>query len=206
MYLLSNNSIVDEVTKKHWMNYVVSRLSEVYLCYLTGKIESGRTTLRHFKLSLQPPTSTAHHPIPSQFTQNIMNMNIFSKLSKAIPPQSAIAGTLKRAISALQSENILARDALIPKNDCTSQGLATDPTNVHPQNIQLEYVRAGWAARSANNWGIDAASPNTRLNPEDRTSGNPEGIGMLEQVGSASGTEAFFRAGGVQGQGFLHMK
>lgn len=135
-----------------------------------------------------------------------MNMNLFNKLSRMIPPNSAITGNLKRAISALQGQNILARDALIPKNDCMSQGLATDPTNVHPQNIQLEYIHAALAARSASNFGIDAASPNTRLNPEDRTSGNPEGIGMLEQVGSASGTEAFFRAGGIQGQGFVHMK
>ena len=56
-------------------------------------------------------------------------------------------------------------------------------------------------ARSEENLGIDAASPNMRPDPEDRTRGNPEGIGSLEQVGSASGTAAFFRSGHKQGNG-----
>ena len=41
------------------------------------------------------------------------------------------------------------------------------------------------------------------IEPLDQRGGNPEGIGMLDQVGSASGTWRFYRLGGRQGEGFV---
>ncbi|KAF9556024.1 hypothetical protein CPC08DRAFT_711503 [Agrocybe pediades] len=41
------------------------------------------------------------------------------------------------------------------------------------------------------------------IEPREQRGANPEGIGMLDQVGSASGTWRFFRRGGIQGEGFV---
>lgn len=77
-----------------------------------------------------------------------------------------------------------------------------DPVAVITSDIQSEYLRDARAAHmNRSNHGIDAASPNLRPNPKDKTRGNPAGMGMLDQVGSASGTANFFENGGKQGMG-----
>ncbi|KAF8972298.1 hypothetical protein BDZ97DRAFT_1913513 [Flammula alnicola] len=96
------------------------------------------------------------------------------------------------------------QDLLNARTASLSQGHVTDPTNNHSQDIQSQYVRGAKAARSnLDNYGIDAASPNIRPDPNDRTKGNPEGMGMLDQVGSATGTARFFESGGKQGDANL---
>lgn len=131
-------------------------------------------------------------------------MSTISRLSKLIPQRIA------RPISAISTQSkintpvaiSLAQDALYEQKDCMSQGHVIDSTNKHPEDPQSQSVRSGMLARmSRDNFSIDAASPNIRPDPTDRTLGNPEGIGMLEQVGSASATAAFFNSGGKQGTG-----
>lgn len=66
-----------------------------------------------------------------------------------------------------------------------------------------QYVRSGIEAREhrgeAGYGPMDAAAESLHLTSADRTRGNPEGVGMLEQVGSASATAKFFAEGGKQG-------
>ncbi|KAF9484846.1 hypothetical protein BDN70DRAFT_57966 [Pholiota conissans] len=96
--------------------------------------------------------------------------------------------------------NNLTQDSLRRKSDSISQGHVTSPYNKNQQDIQSAYVRDAKAAReNMDNFSIDAASQNTKPDPSDRTQGNPEGMGMLDQVGSATGTAKFFEGGGKQG-------
>ncbi|PPQ92588.1 hypothetical protein CVT25_007280 [Psilocybe cyanescens] len=135
---------------------------------------------------------------------NYNAMNTISRFSKLIPQRIArpfSTATLSKR-STMQIVPSLAQDALYEQKDCMSQGHVTDSANKHPNDTQSQSVRSAMAARSSgDNFSIDAASPNIRPDPADRTLGNPEGIGMLEQVGSASATAAFFNAGGKQGDG-----
>ena len=93
----------------------------------------------------------------------------------------------------------LVQEALKLKNEFTSVKAEEDVALLEAHDIMSQYVREGAAARSPDNFGIDGASPNIGLSEEDKTVGNPEGIGMLEQVGSATGTAHFFEDGGKQG-------
>jgi hypothetical protein len=81
--------------------------------------------------------------------------------------------------------------------DQLSQGHATDPKNLHPQDVQSEAVRKGKEARKEEkNEAIDAANEATKTGdgkkPTKKGQGNPEGIGFVEQVGGASGTARKF--------------
>jgi hypothetical protein len=74
-----------------------------------------------------------------------------------------------------------------------SQGHATDPRNLHPQDVQSEAVRKGKEARKdEKNEAIDAANEAAKTGdgkkPMKKGRGNPEGIGFVEQVGGASGS------------------
>ena len=93
----------------------------------------------------------------------------------------------------------LVQEALKLKNEPASAKPEEDTTLFEAHDIPSQYAREGAAARSPDNFGIDGASPNIGLSEEDKTVGNPEGIGMLEQVGSATGTAHFFEQGGKQG-------
>ncbi|KAH9481202.1 hypothetical protein JR316_0005722 [Psilocybe cubensis] len=133
-------------------------------------------------------------------------MTAASRLSQLLPPR------LARPISAITPQSkmnrsvvvSLSQDTLYEQNDCMSQGHVIYPHNKHPEDPQSQSVRSAMLARvTRDNFSIDAASPNVKPDPGDRTLGNPEGIGMLEQVGSASATAAFFKAGGKQGAGFI---
>lgn len=72
------------------------------------------------------------------------------------------------------------------------QGHAASPKNLHPQDVESQSVRAGFQARQdKKNEGVDSASKATRgakEKPGDVGKGNPEGVGFVEQVGSASST------------------
>lgn len=92
------------------------------------------------------------------------------------------------------------QDSLQPKRDCLSQGHAIDPSNKHQQDTQCQSVRAGMKARSGQNHAIDAASGNSEQRPTHWGIGNEEGVGMIEQVGSSSGSALFFEKGGKQGK------
>lgn len=79
-----------------------------------------------------------------------------------------------------------------------------DPIDTTRSDNLAQYVRDGLNAHGrGDNWGIDAASRNLRQDPTDRSRGNPEGMGMVDGVGSASGTKRFFDGGGKQGQGMI---
>ncbi|PPQ63118.1 hypothetical protein CVT24_005830 [Panaeolus cyanescens] len=82
-----------------------------------------------------------------------------------------------------------------------SQGLCTDPENLHPEDTMVQAVHAGMQAhRDYANLAIDAASPYPMDHVDSGGIGNPERIGMIEQVGSANGTARFFAFGGIQGK------
>ncbi|KDR84293.1 hypothetical protein GALMADRAFT_237056 [Galerina marginata CBS 339.88] len=81
-----------------------------------------------------------------------------------------------------------------------SQGHAADSSNLHQQDVQSQSVRSAKAARSTENSALDAASAKTKPDPEDKTKGNPEGVGMVDQVGSASGTAKSFKADKKKGK------
>ncbi|KAF9038525.1 hypothetical protein BJ165DRAFT_1531614 [Panaeolus papilionaceus] len=82
-----------------------------------------------------------------------------------------------------------------------SQGLCTNPENMHPEDTMVQAVLAGMRARrDLDNLAIDAASPYPMDHVQDGGTGNPERIGMIEQVGSANGTARFFAFGGIQGK------
>ncbi|KAF8910483.1 hypothetical protein CPB84DRAFT_1958355 [Gymnopilus junonius] len=173
----------------------------------------------------QIPQSYPLSPVPSFviFPDNEKATNVYPSASK---PKSAwlchganFSGIFKSMLSIAKSLPLpmkspsvislrtpyrcvasLAMDALLPKNDAISQGHAMNPSNKHWQQDALsQQVRAGMGARAEDNFAIDGASPNAKSDPADRTLGNPEGMGMFEQVGSSSGTAAFFKAGRKQG-------
>ncbi|KAF9014081.1 hypothetical protein BDQ17DRAFT_1342028 [Cyathus striatus] len=73
-----------------------------------------------------------------------------------------------------------------------SQGLVTDPNSKHKRDVMAQAARAGQLARSPLNQAIDMASPNPMPKPPNMGSGNPEQVGFVEQVGSASGTVLYF--------------
>lgn len=77
------------------------------------------------------------------------------------------------------------------------QGHATNPKNLHPQDVGSQSVAAGFQAREdEKSEGVDVAKKATRggkdKKPRDVGKGNPEGVGFVEQVGSASSTARKF--------------
>ncbi|KAF9011297.1 hypothetical protein BDQ17DRAFT_1233721, partial [Cyathus striatus] len=76
-----------------------------------------------------------------------------------------------------------------------SKGHVIDPKNKHKSDVQAEAAKAGGNARSAANDSLDAASPNPKQKPKNTGSGNPEGIGFVEQVGGASASAQHFEGG-----------
>lgn len=79
-----------------------------------------------------------------------------------------------------------------------SQGHAASPGNLHSQDVQSQAVRKGKEARNdEKNEAIDAANEtgkagDQKKKPTKKGKGNPEGIGLVEQVGGASGTARKF--------------
>ncbi|KAF8150145.1 hypothetical protein B0H34DRAFT_732734 [Crassisporium funariophilum] len=92
------------------------------------------------------------------------------------------------------------QDTLSEQKDPLSQGHANDPTSKHKKDTQSQSVQGGKQARSSDNEGLDAASPNVKPKPSNTGSGNPEGIGMVDQVGSTGGSAQHFEKGGKQGE------
>lgn len=110
----------------------------------------------------------------------------------------APTGTIRHA-AVKRDMTSLVQEALKLKNEPTSVKAEENVSLFEAHDIPSQYAREGAAARSPDNFGIDGASPNIGLSEEDKTVGNPEGIGMLEQVGSATATAHFFEHGGKQG-------
>ncbi|TFK40508.1 hypothetical protein BDQ12DRAFT_733742 [Crucibulum laeve] len=75
-----------------------------------------------------------------------------------------------------------------------SQGHPNDPKNKHKKDTESQSVAAGKKARSGSNESIDSASPNAKQKPQNIGSGNPEGVGFVEQVGGASSTAQHFES------------
>ncbi|KIM40675.1 hypothetical protein M413DRAFT_446088 [Hebeloma cylindrosporum] len=125
-------------------------------------------------------------------------------MKKAVVIPATPITTIRHTAPVKRNMSSLVQEALKLKKEPTSAASASDkPEEEVPlfeaHDILSQHVREGAAARSPDNFGIDGASPNIALNEEDKTVGNPEGIGMLEQVGSATGTARFFEQGGKQG-------
>lgn len=89
------------------------------------------------------------------------------------------------------------------KKDSLKQGHAADSSNLHQKDAQSQSVRGGMGAkeqskqdRAAGKGGeeqLDAAAEGkSRPKPKDTGSGNPEGVGFVDQVGSASGSAKNF--------------
>lgn len=81
--------------------------------------------------------------------------------------------------------------------DNINQGHATNPKNLHPQDVQSESVRGAKKARKdEKNEGIDAANECSKAGkgkrPGKMGKGNPEKVGFVEQVGGASGSARQF--------------
>ncbi|KAF9450050.1 hypothetical protein P691DRAFT_619772, partial [Macrolepiota fuliginosa MF-IS2] len=84
-----------------------------------------------------------------------------------------------------------------------TQGHATNPKNMHPQDVQCQSVRAGFRARKdETNYCIDAANQCAKAGEDKRPgemgTGNPERVGFVEQVGGASVTARKFEKEGRQ--------
>jgi hypothetical protein len=78
------------------------------------------------------------------------------------------------------------------KTNNESQGHVIDPSNKHKKDPQSQSAHAGSKARSSSNHALDAASPHHKQKPERTGSGNKEGIGMIDQVGSQSASGSHF--------------
>ncbi|KAF9528966.1 hypothetical protein CPB83DRAFT_835435 [Crepidotus variabilis] len=81
------------------------------------------------------------------------------------------------------------------RKDAFSQGNVTDSANLHKRDTQSQAVEAGQEARGKKSGGpLDAASNENvkQDSAKESTKGNPEGVGMKDQVGSATGSEAAF--------------
>jgi len=87
----------------------------------------------------------------------------------------------------------------LSKKDQSSQGHAADSNNLHQRDPQSTAANQGKAAKQNTNdgRGLDAASAShsSQTKPVDGGKGNPEGIGMVDQVGSASGSARNFETG-----------
>ncbi|KAH7887243.1 hypothetical protein F5I97DRAFT_803138 [Phlebopus sp. FC_14] len=88
-----------------------------------------------------------------------------------------------------------------------SQGHVTDPHQQHPQDPQSQAARGGFNARENDahtTTPLDAATRRHRVEDSNASLGNPERVGFMEQVGSASATalgdspEAEARKGGEE--------
>ncbi|PPQ98192.1 hypothetical protein CVT26_003239 [Gymnopilus dilepis] len=80
-----------------------------------------------------------------------------------------------------------------PKKDSLSQGNAADPSNLHKQDVQSQSVKGAQGTRKNKTGGpVDAASTEKKTKPSETGKGNPEGVGMVDQVGSASGSAKQF--------------
>ena len=156
------------------------------------------------------------HPNYHEYLSQIMFINKIIDLLLPMQPRVATAAR-QRALNTLTrsseaSDSLRARTLVDARskdfgdNALLNEGIAPlyteDQAAMITSDIQSEYLRDARAAHvNRSNLGIDAASPNLRPNPKDKTRGNPEGMGMLDQVGSASGTAYFFENGGKQGMG-----
>lgn len=81
------------------------------------------------------------------------------------------------------------------RNNPFSQGHANNPSNLHKKDVQSQSVESGKSTRKTGSGGpLDAANEREKkdVKPEDTGMGNPEGIGMVDQVGSASATARNF--------------
>ncbi|TFK21783.1 hypothetical protein FA15DRAFT_578780, partial [Coprinopsis marcescibilis] len=73
-----------------------------------------------------------------------------------------------------------------------SQGHIEGRPNYLGPNIEATYAKEGHEARSRSDSPLDAASTKKKLRASSGGTGNPEMIGTVEQVGSASATAQYF--------------
>jgi len=95
------------------------------------------------------------------------------------------------------------------KDPRLSQGHITDHTQQHPQDTYSQAARSGFAARDSSSTSnsdapLDAASPTGGKKAPANNTGNKEGIGFAEQVGSASATAKTGAGADVKGRGDGH--
>lgn len=85
------------------------------------------------------------------------------------------------------------KESLSAKKDNISQGNVNDSFNLHKKSTHSESAEGGKGTRKYDSGGaLDAASPGKQTKPKDTGKGNPEGIGMVDQVGSAGGSAEHF--------------
>ncbi|PPQ63944.1 hypothetical protein CVT24_009119 [Panaeolus cyanescens] len=83
------------------------------------------------------------------------------------------------------------------KDGSLSQGHSIDPKNLHPEDTESQSVKGGLDARKKKDskdasGSMDAATERGQGH-ERGGKGNPEGIGMVDQVGSATGSSQQFK-------------
>lgn len=94
-------------------------------------------------------------------------------------------------------------DVIKPEMDSLKQGHAADSSNLHQKDVQSQSVGGGMASKESSKQEkelgkgdeeqMDAAAMGKRKpKPKDTGSGNPEGVGFVDQVGSASGSAKQF--------------
>jgi hypothetical protein len=76
--------------------------------------------------------------------------------------------------------------------DSQSQGHVTDPNNVHKRDQQGQSVKGGKEAHQTSESPMDGASEKSQTGTKNFGKGNKEGVGFVDQVGSASGTGNHF--------------
>ncbi|KAF9037687.1 hypothetical protein BJ165DRAFT_568673 [Panaeolus papilionaceus] len=82
------------------------------------------------------------------------------------------------------------------KDGSLSQGHPIDPKNMHPEDTESQSVKGGLNARRNKDRKGDKGSSDAAMEqPQGHAKGgkgNPEGIGMVDQVGSATGSNRHF--------------
>ncbi|KAH9481203.1 hypothetical protein JR316_0005723 [Psilocybe cubensis] len=110
-----------------------------------------------------------------------------SRTMAIMPARASITG-MRRGYAASPS-----KESLSGKKDSISQGNVNDPSNLHQKSTHSESAQGGKGTRKDHSGGsLDAASSGKQTKPKDTGSGNPEGIGMVDQVGSAGGSAEHF--------------
>ncbi|EAU83144.2 hypothetical protein CC1G_07826 [Coprinopsis cinerea okayama7 len=79
--------------------------------------------------------------------------------------------------------------------DDQTQGNIADEKNVHKKDVHSQAARGGREERNKSEATLDAASQKEKTKAHDAGKGNPEGIGMVDQVGSASGSAEHYEQG-----------
>ncbi|TFK18188.1 hypothetical protein FA15DRAFT_269833 [Coprinopsis marcescibilis] len=119
-----------------------------------------------------------------------------ARLSSAITCRSRFTTTQPPHLQTLvrvytTKENIKKGGAYSPASDL-SQGHIESEDHKQSGNVQAQYSQSGHEAKDRSESTLDAASKRAKVKPSSSGKGNPEGIGMVDQVGSQSGQAEHF--------------